>query len=232
MPEAAPDLPPILLSTAGRKPTKAERTRAEILNAAFDFLWTRPYRELTVNVLMDRTGVSRPTFYQYFPDLQALMSSLLEALTEEILGAGGAWFDDSGDPVAALKASLSGLIDVSYERGPFLRAVADAATTDVRLEASWKAFLKTFDEAVAERIEADQQLGLIPPFDARAVAELTTRMDAYMFIDAFGQHPRQDPESIRQAVVRMWVSALYGPQWVDTDQSDLRREAGDSTPRS
>jgi AcrR family transcriptional regulator len=209
-----------------RKQTKAERTRALILEAAFDFLWQHPYRELTVNVLMDRTGLSRPTFYQYFRDLQALMSSLLQFLTDEILAASKPWFEAaSGDPVALLNQALSGLVDVGYRRGPFIRAVADAATTDERLESAWIRFLEDFDDLVATRIEADQRLGLIPPFDARAVASLTTRMDAYAFIHAFGQHPRQEPGPLRQAVIRMWVSTLYGPEWAECGESILRRES-------
>jgi AcrR family transcriptional regulator len=207
-----------------RRLTKAERTRAAILDAAFDFIWEHPYRELTVNALMDRTGVSRPTFYQYFPDLQALMSSLLQTLADEILAASRPWFEaESGDPVALLNQALTGLVEVGYRRGPFIRAVADAATTDERLEAAWNRFLDGFDEIVAARIEADQRQGLIPPFDARTVASLTTRMDAYMFIHAFGQHPRKEPEPIRRAIIRTWVSTLYGPQWADEGVSDLRR---------
>jgi AcrR family transcriptional regulator len=221
-----------LAEPAERKPTKSERTRAEILDAAFDFLWSKPYRDLTVNALMERTGVSRPTFYQYFGDLQELMSSLLEALVDEVLTAGRSWFEDDGDPVALLDQALTGLVDVAYERGPFLRAIADAATTDARLEAAWNGFLRTFDEVITQRIEADQALGLIPPFDAHGVAVLTTRMDAYAFVHAFGQHPRQDPEPIRQAVIRLWISTLYGPEWVESGQSDLRRETGDSPPVS
>jgi AcrR family transcriptional regulator len=213
-------------SRTHRKLTKSERTQAAILDAAFDFLWSNPYRELTVNSLMERTGVSRPTFYQYFGDRQELMSSLLASLVAEIMTASRSWFEDDGDPVALLNEALTGLVDVGYERGPFLRAVADAATTDARLEAAWGQFLQTFDEVVAERIKADQALGLIPSFDAPAVAALTTRMDAYAFIHAFGQHPRQDPEPIRQAVVRMWVSTLYGPEWAERGESELRREAG------
>jgi AcrR family transcriptional regulator len=215
---------PHLPEPEDRKLTKAERTRAEIVDAAFDFLWSHPYRDLSVNALMDRTGVSRSTFYQYFPDLQTLMGSLLQTLVEEIMSASGAWFEGTGDPVALLEEALSGLVEVCYERGPFLRAVADAATTDARLEASWKKFLRQFDDVVADRIEADQRLELIRPFDARSVAMLTTRLDAFTFIDAFGQHPRQDPEPIRLAIIRVWVSTLYGPEWVESGRSDLTRE--------
>jgi hypothetical protein len=50
-------------------------------------------------------------------------------------------------------------------------------------------------------------------------------MDAYAFIHAFGQHPRKEPEPIRRAVIRMWVSALYGPEWAERGESSLRRDA-------
>jgi len=208
-----------------RRPTKSERTRTAILDAAIGFAWSHPYRELTVNVLMERTGVSRSAFYQYFSDLQDLMTSLLQMLEDEILTAARPWMEDDGDPVALLNEALTGLITASHKQGPLLRAVADAATTDARLEETWNAFLQRFDDVVAERIEADQRLGLIPSFDAPAVAALTTRMDAYAFIHAFGHHPRQDPEPIRQAVIRVWVSTLYGPEWVAGGKSELKRES-------
>jgi hypothetical protein len=36
------------------------------LNGALEFLWTQPFREMTVAELMSITGVSRSAFYQYF----------------------------------------------------------------------------------------------------------------------------------------------------------------------
>ena len=57
---------------------KSERTRAAILNAALDFIWTHPFRDMTVNSLMARTGVGRSAFYQYFKDLHEVMEALLE----------------------------------------------------------------------------------------------------------------------------------------------------------
>ena len=46
------------------KIVKSDRTRAAILNAALDFLWTHPFRDMTVASLMESTGVSRSAFYQ------------------------------------------------------------------------------------------------------------------------------------------------------------------------
>jgi AcrR family transcriptional regulator len=63
---------------------KSERTRAAILNAALDFLWSHPFRDMTVNAVMASAGASRSAFYEYF-----------------------------GDPVAPMQESLTGLVRVS-----------------------------------------------------------------------------------------------------------------------
>ncbi|MDX2473986.1 MAG: TetR/AcrR family transcriptional regulator, partial [Candidatus Krumholzibacteria bacterium] len=49
--------------------SKSARTRASILNAALDFLWSHPFREMTIAALMAGTDVGRSAFYQHFKDL-------------------------------------------------------------------------------------------------------------------------------------------------------------------
>ena len=202
---------------------KSERTRAAILDAALQFIWSHPFRDLTVNSLMASTGLSRSAFYQYFNDLHDLMESLLEMLRDEVFEVTGSWFTGDGDPIALLNESLAGLVDVCYRLGPILRATNDAAVTDERLENAWAQFVKQFDDAVTTRIEADQAQGLIPDFDARPVAIALNRLDAYTLIDAFGQHPRRQPEPVREALVRIWVSTLYGSEWLGKASSNLVR---------
>ncbi|MBD3857482.1 MAG: TetR/AcrR family transcriptional regulator, partial [Acidobacteria bacterium] len=66
---------------------KSDRTRAAILNAALDFVWSHPFRDMTVTSLMATTGVSRSAFYQYFNDLHEVMETLLGMLQGEIFVA-------------------------------------------------------------------------------------------------------------------------------------------------
>lgn len=203
---------------------KSERTRAQILDAAFEFLWARPFREMSVNALMASTAVSRSAFYQYFRDLHELMESLLETLEGEVLTGAQPWFLGVGDPVALLDESLDELVRICHLRGPFLKAVADAATTDKRMEGAWNSFLGRFDDAVAARITADQESGLISKFEARPFAVALNRLDAYTLIHAFGQHPRGETEPVKQAIKRLWIASLYGPQWLDERTSNLVRK--------
>jgi AcrR family transcriptional regulator len=202
---------------------KAERTRAAILDAALGFLWLRPFRELTVSELMESTGASRSAFYQYFSGLHDLMQALQNMLLGEIFAAAQPWIAGTGDPVSLMHETMAGLVRVCHERGPFIRALSDAATADEIFGEAWKQFLGEFDDAASARIEGDQEQGLIPDFDPRPVAFALNRLDASTLIDAFGQHPRMDPDPVREALARIWISTLYGTEWLDSRSSNLVR---------
>ena len=188
---------------------RSERMRAEILNAAFRFLWSRPFRDMTVNNLME---------------------SLLVILESDILEGTNPWLCDEGDPVELLYESLAAEVHICYRCGPFLKAVTDAAGTDARVEAGWYGMLDRFDNAVSERVVADQELGLIESFDPRPVATTLNQVNASMYVRAFGQRPRGRPERVLDAISRIWISSLYGQRWVSSRKSTLYRQQGTTAP--
>ena len=202
----------------------AEHTRAEILDAAFEFLWSRPFRDMTVNSLMATTSISRSAFYRYFDDIHELMHALLTRLESEILEGVSPWLSDGGDPVALLYESLAAEVRICYRHGPFIKAINDAAGTNAQLEDEWNWFLDRFDGAVVDRIVADQELGLIEAFDPRPVATALNRVDAAMYIRAFGHRPRSRPEPVVDAITRVWISTLYGQKWATGRTSTLVRK--------
>ena len=178
---------------------------------------------MTVNSLMASTNLSRPTFYQYFEDIHKVMETLLHMLAEEIFASSNYWLEGVGDPVALMNEAFEGLTRTCHRHGPFLRAVSDAAAADERFEKNWVQFLGAFDDAGIARIEADQAQGLIAEFDARPVAFALNRLNAYTFIEAFGQRPRKQPKPIQEALARVWISTLYGPEWLRRGSSNLVR---------
>ena len=62
-------------------PKESER---EILVAAEEFLRERPFREMTVDAVMSRTGLKRPAFYVHFRDRHDLALRVVEQLGMEI----------------------------------------------------------------------------------------------------------------------------------------------------
>jgi len=189
---------------------KSDKTRQAILDAALDYLWTKPYRSLTVNELMSKAGSSRSVFYRYYDDLPTMMEHLLNEFKEKIMAATGAWLNGEGDPIPLLVESLDNLVEVSYQYGPILRAVLDAAPMNERLEKAWTHFAKDFDDAVTHQIEHQQAAGLIKPFDARPVATALNRMNSEMVSHHFGHSPRGSQTDVRDAIIRVWVATLYG----------------------
>jgi len=224
MSEITPKSTLTVLPEARLRITKADRTRAAILNAALEFVWSHHFNEMTVGQLMKATGVSRSAFYQYFSGLHEIMETLLEMLGEEIFESSNIWITGVGDPVALLNRSMTGLIEICYKRGPFLRSISDAASIDRRLEKAWNRFLQGFDDAGSDIIERDQKQGLIPEFDARPMSIALNRLNASTLIHAFGTHPRSEPEPIRKALARIWVSTLYGNEWTGKESSNLVRK--------
>ena len=196
------------------------------MDAAFEFLWSRPFREMTVNSLMVTTSISRSAFYRYFDDIHELMEALLKRLESEILEGASPWLSDDGDPVALLHESLAAEVRICYRHGPFMKAISDAAAANAPLEDEWNWFLDRFDDAVSERIAADQELGLIEAFEPRPVATALNRVDAAMYIREFGHRPRSRPEPVLSAITRVWISTLYGQHWATSRTSNLYRRQG------
>jgi AcrR family transcriptional regulator len=107
------------------KIAKSDRTRAAILNSALDFVWSHPFRDMTVTSVMAPTGVSRSAFYHYFSDLHEVMETLLTMFQEEIFRAVEPWLARAGDPIALMQETLAGLVEVCHQRGPFLTSRPD-----------------------------------------------------------------------------------------------------------
>ena len=84
-----------------RSPESAER---EILEAAESFLAERPFRDLSVDEVMARTTLSRPSFYVYFRDRHHLLVRLVEGIGRELFDGANIWLAGDGDPRASLRA--------------------------------------------------------------------------------------------------------------------------------
>src|SRR5438552_16884569 len=116
---------------APRKPARRRRrspesAEQEILAAAEAFLRERPFRDLTVDEVMARTTLSRPSFYVYFRGRHQLAVRLVEGIGAELFGAAERWLEGDGDPRADVRASLGAVTSVYVEHGLALGAIADA----------------------------------------------------------------------------------------------------------
>ena len=202
-----------------RRPEEAERA---ILAAARAFLQERPFREMTVEGVMVRTGLSRPAFYAYFRDRYELVTRLLEGIGGLLFAADWRWLsgDARGEREAAgglLVDALRGGFETFAQYGPVLRAVADAAMQDPRVEEAYRyGLIERLTQAVAGRVARDVASGVSPAdLDPEETARALVLMTERYLLDAFGNPlDRPSPErtdAILAALEKVWVRTLYGP---------------------
>src|SRR6187200_2127872 len=122
-------------ATGGRRRRRSpEVAEQEIITAAEELLRERPFRELTVDEVMRRTDLSRPSFYVYFRDRHHLVLKVVEHVGAELRSMSQRWYTGAGDGPAQAREGIQGIVDVYARNGPVLRALADAATDDPLVE--------------------------------------------------------------------------------------------------
>jgi len=190
-----------------RTPEQAER---EILEATEDFLRERPFRDLTIDEVMDRTGLSRPSFYVYFRDRHHLALRLLEQLASQIYEDSNPWLQGSGEPRSDLRGLIEGAIAALAEHGAMLRAIADAATEDAEVERAYRSVVGGFIAAAAARIERDVAAGRSTAPDPAVLASALVWMNERYLL----QHPVPSAPANRRlmadSLLEIWKRAIYG----------------------
>src|SRR3954466_13497376 len=143
-------------ATGGRRRRRSpEVAEQEIISAAEALLRERPFRELTVDEVMRRTDLSRPSFYVYFRDRHALMLRVVEHLGAELRTMSQRWYTGAGDGPALAREAMEGIVDVYCEHGAVLRAWAEAASDDPEVEGVYGGLVPSFVDVTTRHIEAE-----------------------------------------------------------------------------
>lgn len=194
-----------------RSPQEAER---EILDATEGFLQKQPFRELTVEEVMARTGLSRPAFYAYFRDRYGLVRGILERVGSELFEIDRGWLEGVGeDSRQKVRETLEGGVEFFARRGPLLRAINDAASGDQEIERLYRfGLIESFAQAVTARITRGQAEGeMSADLDPETVGLALVLMTERYLLDTVSRNPDADPGSIVETLNNIWVKTLYEP---------------------
>ena len=190
-----------------RAPEVAER---EIISAAEAFLRERPFRELTVDEVMRRTDLSRPSFYVYFRDRHQLVLKVVEHLGTELFTMGDRWLRGTGRGPELAREALDGIVAVYVEHGPVLRALADAASDDPEVEKAYNALVQSFVDATARHIEKEIAVGQVLKVDAYETAKALVWMNERYLTLSLGREPLTAADTVADNLARIWNRVLYG----------------------
>lgn len=89
----------------GRRELNKERTREAIVAALRELVSRRPVDQVTVDQIAEAAGISRRTFFNYFPGVAALLSEIIGSHTERLADALGALAGDT-PPIESVRELL------------------------------------------------------------------------------------------------------------------------------
>ena len=195
-----------------RRREQRETTRREILGAADRLLRERPYRELSVDLVMAQTGLSRTAFYRHFDDVPSLVLELLEDVGRELYAIAERWRAKAvADFAGSAREGLSGTVAFMVGHGRLVRAVRDAAATDELIERGYRRFLDAFAEMMQSGFDELVQAGQLEVPDTRAVARALNFMNEAFLLDEFGHAPLGDPEVALATLEMIWNRVVTRP---------------------
>jgi AcrR family transcriptional regulator len=193
------------------RPSGDERELA-ILSTAERLLQERPLADISVDDLAKGAGLSRPTFYFYFPSKDAVLLTLFERVVME---ADSALETMIANPPADLKALWRIGINVFVETFGAHRAVslaADAARINKDVDELWSRFMQKWVDHTTTVIEAERARGAAPvTLPAHHLSAALNLLNEKVMLSSFADgRPSVPDEQLLDTLVHIWVSSVYG----------------------
>ncbi|CAM4387940.1 HTH-type transcriptional regulator EthR [Mycobacterium basiliense] len=194
------------------RPSGDERELA-ILNTAEKLLEDRPLADISVDDLAKGAGISRPTFYFYFPSKEAVLLTLLDRVVNE---ADSALENLAQTPdVDRVKMWRTG-INVFFETFGAHRAVIQGGQgvrgISAEVRELWSTFMQKWIAYTAEVIAAERERGAAP--DTLPAVELATALNLMnertLSASLLAEEPCVPESHVLDTLVHVWVSSIYG----------------------
>jgi TetR/AcrR family transcriptional regulator, ethionamide resistance regulator len=199
----------------GRRATRPSGDDRElaILETAERLLEQRPLADISVDDLAKGAGISRPTFYFYFPSKDAALLTLFErVIIEADATIQGRADEPPSDPARSWRDGIYAFMESFRAHRAVALAGLSGRTTSPELRALWSTFMQKWVSHIAEVIEAERARGAapatIPAHDLSAVLNL---MNERAMIAAFsGEQPAMTEATALDTLVHVWVTSIYG----------------------
>jgi len=194
------------------RPSGDDREQA-ILATAERLLEECAFADISVDDLAKGAGISRPTFYFYFPSKEAVLLTLLEPM----IARADAEFDGAvqrlpTDPRRVWRNGIKAFFNAFASHRAVALAGAEALTTSTEVRAVWSGFMQKWIDQTAALIAAERARGAAP--ETIPVADLATSLNQMneraMMATLSAEHPAVSADHVVDTLVHIWVSSIYG----------------------
>jgi TetR/AcrR family transcriptional regulator, ethionamide resistance regulator len=212
-----PDLPTrteYVHASRGRRSSRfaGDDREQAILATAERLLEERPLADFSVDDLAKGAGISRPTFYFYFPSKNAVLLSLLDQVNTRAHAALTALSGKlSGDPATVWRTRIEAFFEVSGSHRAVAVAGAAAKATNPEVRQLWSMLMQRWISSTTAAIKQERKRGAAPnivPAEDLSVAlnMLSERLMAATFT---AEKPTIPEDRVIDTLVHIWLASIY-----------------------
>ena len=202
-------------ATRARRSTRPSGDDRElaILTTAEQLLEDRPLAEISVDDLAKGAGISRPSFYFYFPSKDAVLLTLVERVVLEADEAALRLADSlPADHHQAWRTAINVFFEAFVRHKGITRAGHAARATNPEIRELLSTFMQKWIDNTAESIEAERARGTAPT--TLPAADLATALNLMneraLFASFLDERPAVPREHVLDTLVHIWLAAIYG----------------------
>jgi len=198
-----------------RRRRRGDETRTLILDAAEEALRARPYRDLSLNGLMEQIGYRRTVFYRHFTGLPDLVLAVFSRQLADMQAAALTFEADALEsrigPDAA-RELLRPIVEQWRRNGRLMLAVRDAAIHDGFMERLVAMTDDRMRATIISALTSQREHGALQHADLEAVATLLAAMTQRYLQLVYGE--REEPPELDRVLDTLalgWVSIINAP---------------------
>lgn len=199
-------------SRRGSRPSGDDRELA-ILATAERLLDERPLNEISIDDLARGAGISRPTFYFYFPSKDAVLLSLLERVAAEASSSVYVTTPEqlAEDPAAHWRAAIDSFFSTFSSHRSVAVACAQSRSTNPEVRDLWATIMSASIQLTAQAIDAERARGAAPPgVPAADLAIALNQMNERAMYATFAdEQPAIAREDVVDVLLRVWLCSIY-----------------------
>jgi len=188
---------------------RREDVRAKLVEAIGELAAESAFRDLTVDVIARRAGLSRSAFYFYFRDKHDLLIAAAAEVADDLYVEADCWWHGQGEPGALVREALTGVASVYARHGRLLGLAVEVSTYDPDVRAFWRSLVERFVDATAEHLERERVAGRVGSLDPRGTAESLVWMAERCFW-LFLASSERSVEAVVDQLAAVWMAAIYG----------------------
>jgi len=183
-----------------------------ILATAERLLRQRAFADISIDDLARGAGISRPTFYFYFPAKDAVLLTLLDQVIAEADTAAGDVLERLAEnPRARWRELIARFHETFGAHRAVVLACAQVRGTNAEVRRLWASVLERWVHAVETAIEAERRRGAAPDgVPARDLAVALNSMSERVWYATFaGDGPAVAERDVVDVLRDVWLAAIY-----------------------